>query len=311
MADDPTPTPVTADPETTPAEPVAGEWRGSIAENLREHEQLQKFDTVNALAQGYITSEAMIGADKVAIPGREATDEVRREFFTRIGCPQSAAGYEMPTDLPDDFTPDTDQVSAFNTVAHEIGLTDTQAKRLIRYDIERQQGAIEAISTATDATKATAEATLRKEWGEAYEQNMEQALLAVESLGGEELKVALNETGFGNDARIVMAFSKAGRYMKEDEIIGKGQARSFTMTPEEARQRQTALLQDTEHQKALHEADHPAHAAAMAEETKLSKLIHPETVDPEGALAPPINIAGPVPVPVPVGPSDLGLVSRP
>lgn len=302
---DPIPTSVTADPPPAPAAPaapleipatppVAGEWRVGLDETLREHQSLQKFDSIGALAQGYISSEAMIGADKVAIPGREATDEVRRAFYTAIGCPESASGYQLPDGLPEGVALNDEEVGTFNTIAHEIGLTDAQAKRIIRYDVDRNQAALESIQAANETTKAATHDILRKEWKDAYEQNLELAALGIEHLGGAELRKAMDETGYGNDPRMVIAFAKAGRYFKEDDMIGRGLGRDFIMSPAEARQKLALLDRDKDFMTALNTEDSPGHAAAVAERTKLNKLIFPETAEPESALAPPLNIAEPI-----------------
>ena len=51
------------------------DWRSQIPEDIAGHRSLEHIQDVGALAKSYVNAQQMIGADKLAIPGKYATDE--------------------------------------------------------------------------------------------------------------------------------------------------------------------------------------------------------------------------------------------
>ena len=63
---------------------VASEdWRSSIPEDLQNDPSLADIQDVAGLANGYVHAQHMIGADKVAIPSRDATPEELDNFYNK------------------------------------------------------------------------------------------------------------------------------------------------------------------------------------------------------------------------------------
>ena len=56
---------------------------------------------MGALAKSYVNAQSMIGADKVAIPGKHATDEDWGEVYRRLGRPDTPEGYELVNEVPE------------------------------------------------------------------------------------------------------------------------------------------------------------------------------------------------------------------
>ena len=90
---------VSADAEV--AQSVASDWRTSIPEEIRGHKSLEHIQDVGALAKSYVNAQSMIGADKVAIPGKHATDEDWGEVYRRLGRPDTPDGYELNNEMPE------------------------------------------------------------------------------------------------------------------------------------------------------------------------------------------------------------------
>jgi len=256
--------------------PADSQWRAALPDELKAHPGLQKFKDVATLAKSYIAAEGAIGADKVVLPGRNATEEQRRTFFTAIGCPEAPEKYELPKELPPDFKPDQAQATAFFKLAHEIGLTPAQAQRIVRFDVDRELAAKAGGATTLEQERTTSQAALRQQWGNAYDENVAMAKDAVRQLGGDELVKVLDETGIGNVPSMVKAFAQVGRYMREDQLIGAGRAARFAMGPAEAKAAIAAKERDPEFRKAYYTADHAAHAEAVKEMAKLHEAAFPE-----------------------------------
>ena len=120
---------VSADVEV--AQSVAEDWRSGIPEEIRGHKSLEHIQDVGALAKSYVNAQSMIGADKIAIPGKHATDEDWGEVYRRLGRPDSPEGYELTNELPEGAEASDDLLSWFKGAAHDAGLTPQQ-------DVSRQ-----------------------------------------------------------------------------------------------------------------------------------------------------------------------------
>ncbi len=276
------------------APPIDGtSWRDSIPEDIRGHDAIKDVggatanDAIGEMARMTINAQAMVGRDKVVLPGADPSAEDLRTFYTGIGCPTEATGYAVPEQLPEGLTITEEQSGAFFKEAHDMGLTKSQAARLIRY----QSGLVAAEMTSQEAARKhsidTSTAMLKKEWGPAFDQRVEIAQEAVERFGGEELKVMLNASGLGNNHLLVKAFAEVGKMIREDEVLGGGRHARFKHTPEEARAAIDAKNLDTEFMAAYSSEYHPGHSKAVAEMTKLFEIAHPAVDEPFIPLNPP------------------------
>lgn len=257
---------------------VADDWRSGLSEEVGKDPSLADIKDIDGLAKGYIHAQKMVGADKVVVPTKDATDEERSAFFNSIGRPESAEKYEVPTEnMPEGADASPENLTAFFEEAHKIGLTKSQAAALVRW--QASQAADVMSGYETEATQQQQEATvsLKKEWGSAFEQNLDLAKAAVKRYGGQELFDHLDETGLGNDPRLIMAFAKIGRAVSDDEIIGGGHGQSFLRSPAEAKIEIQAKMRDGEFMKAYGDRDHPGHKGAIQEMAKLHESAYPES----------------------------------
>lgn len=261
--------------ESTAAVP---EWCAGLPEEIRAAESLAKFDNSDnplvALANGYLGAERAIGADKVVLPGREATDEQRREFYTKIGCPESVDGYQPPTEnISEQFDP-----SLFESLRedfHRLGVTPQQAAGLARALDAKQAAQLEQMEASGVKQMEQWEQDLRVEYGDAYDQQTELARGVVNSFGGDALVELLDQTGLGSHPVMVKAFADIAKVMAEDEILGGGGAQSFARTPQQASDEWDALQLDQGYMAALTDSNSPGHRAALEKQTKLFQAMHP------------------------------------
>ena len=59
--------------ETTAVQETS--WKDSLPEEIRGHKSLETIKDVGSLAKGFVHAESMIGSDKIAVPGKWATDD--------------------------------------------------------------------------------------------------------------------------------------------------------------------------------------------------------------------------------------------
>ena len=220
----------------------AADWRASLPEEIRNHASLNTINDVGALAKSYVHAQSMIGADKVVVPGKWATDDDYNQFYAKLGRPADAEGYELKMDTPEGAEPDTDMLTWFKSTAHANGLTPRQAQGLLAQYNEYTQSRQQSMSGQVEQQQAAAEQELRKEWGEAYDNRLSIAKDVLAQFGSNELADTATTGGgtlFGNDPNVIRMLAKVGAYINErvaeDNLLGA--KTTGGMAPDEARAR--------------------------------------------------------------------------
>ena len=225
-----------AQPEATPevkdsvlAEPVKTEevkteepqvinFKELIPEEYKEEKALQNFSNMNDFVKSYLNAQSLVGANKVAIPNKMATEEDWEEVYSKLGRPNKPEDYKYSFDNE----VDPEQLKQFNETAHRIGLLPKQAERIIKFYNElNTQTDADRVKTF-EAKQVEAMAELKKEFGPEYNKRLDQAKrLAVETLGNDILNNAvLNDgTRLGDNAQVVKAFSMLADKLSEDELV--------------------------------------------------------------------------------------------
>jgi hypothetical protein len=126
----------------------------------------------------------------------------------------------------------------------------------------------ERITKTTEALGA-----LQKEWGEAFGDKAQKALVAVQKFGGTELMGVLEQTGLGDHPALIKAFEQVASLLREDDLPG-GLGRSTKMSPVEAKTKIAQTLGDGSHP--FHISGHPGNKAAIEEMSKLYAIAYPD-----------------------------------
>jgi hypothetical protein len=262
-----------AAPEATTEEKVAAidegtevtaDWREHLSDEFREDPSLSVFKDVNGLAKSYLNTKKMIGSDKIPMPGKYATDEEWREVYEKLGLPSEVDKYELNAvegDLNDEL------FEAFKQTAFQSGILPKQAQTV--YDWF--QKASEDIQAKTEQhQQAEVEkniSELKQEWGQAFDDKLTLAKAAVKHFGEGEMLEYLEQTGLGNDAKIIKLMSKVGELLSEDEFKGVTEARGG-MTPRDIEGKKAELFNDP----AYFDKNHPNHGRVVEEMLRLNKL---------------------------------------
>ena len=264
----------TGSQEAVAAEPVAAEAvEVPFVETLAEHLRVPstaKFKDANSMAQSYINLESMVGADKVAIPGKNATSDQWREVYTRLGAPEEAGGYQFEGDVPlDEAYIDTFREHAFNA-----GLNPSQANEMMGFIRSAVGSMNEAAEQGAEEARYNAEQELRQEFGQAFDQQLGLAqMAATHMLGGTEMfdEIRLeNGMMLGDDPRIIRAFAEIATQIGEDNIVGD--TAELIMTPEQAKAEADKMRMEEPYTK----ADHPQHQYYVEEVNRLYNLAFPD-----------------------------------
>lgn len=260
-------------PETKaapPAAPIVAEW---IPEDLRSHKSLTKFKEPGDVAKAYVSLESMLGK-RIEVPGDDATPEAKAAWRAKIGVPETPDGYDRP-EAPEGVKLREDLFADARNKFHEVGISKAQAKVMTDWFINKELEMASGFQQEYARQKEEGMKALDKQWGAAAPRNIALCQRVVAEMGGPELKAALNETGAGNDPRIVSFLAKIGRTLEEDNLIApvqvgvdeKGAAAEITKI------RSERMAAKGKHP--LDDKKHPEHAAMKKKYNDLFQIAHP------------------------------------
>ena len=238
-----------------PSEEVVTSWTDSLSDDYKEHQSLSTFKSVDDLAKSYIHAQGLIGKDKVIIPTDSSTPEEVAEFYGKLGMP----------------TPEEYKVE---------GVSDELKEAFLKHNILPNQAAglkevFDGLIAAQDTTDADYDAavqaemeSLKEEWGESFEGNIQRAANAFKVFGNEETAKYLEDTGLGNDPTLLKLFSNIGAKLGGEDTF-KGQAQP-DMTKDAAKARINTLYADTAGP--LYDKSSPKHKDVLKELEALSLI---------------------------------------
>jgi hypothetical protein len=268
----------TVTPEAVPA----ATWRDDFDEGLRDNPSITKFENAGELAKGYVEVSSLIGKKGLIQPDENSTPEQVGEFYTALGRPESAAGYEVDAYQPPEAIAevwDTNGVGEISKRAYELGVTKEQFGGLMDALAQQQAQNLGEHIQGLEQNRETVSSELSTEWGTATPEKMALAkrgfTAAAEAAGidKEELAGQLLPDGglIGDNAALTRIFAAIGEGGGELGFHG-GKNSRITMTPDEARIEANTLMAS----EAMHDRSNPEHKIAVDRHTALLKMAYPE-----------------------------------
>ena len=246
-----------------PAAPVG--FLDSLPDDLRMEPSLRNFTDSASLAKSYVHAHRMIGADKIPLPGKTATDEDWANVWAKLGRPQSPSEYEVKFENPV-FA--ESEMEGFRKSAFEAGLNNRQVERMAKFLEETVSGASSSRSEMAEKAVYEAEQELRQEFGQAFEQRMALAYNAATQLLGDASlldEVQLSDGRMlGDHPQVVRMFAKLAEQIGEDKLLGE--TSELIMTPQEAGQR---IAEMTRRDSPYWDKLHPEHDTYVDEVLRL------------------------------------------
>ena len=254
---------------TETEQPKEVNFRDLIPENFREEKALDNFNNMEDFVKSYLHAQKLVGADKIPVPNKHATEEDWNEVFKRLGAPNDPNDYKY--DFKDQEM-DQGQVQEFNKTAHRLGLLPKQAEGLIKFYNEMNANNTASQEEAAAQAQMNVEAELKKEFGPQFNKRLDQAKrLAVNSLGQDFLENTYLKDGsrLGDNLNVIKAFSDLADKLSEDPII-QGDGTSY-MTAKDIEKEITELTQEGS---AYWDKNHINHQKAVDEVLKLREMLN-------------------------------------
>jgi hypothetical protein len=193
-----------------------------LPEELRSSQVLTSLnaeDPLPDLAKQFVHAQSLIGRDnKIVKPGEESNEEEWNSFYSEMGRPDTAEGYTDP-DSPEGISFEDEAMTQFRADAHEMGLSATHYTQIMeKYGDIVSSGVLAQTQMVQSEAKAGLE-TLREEWGENFDTNMEVADRAFKRLADPDLtEVVAGDPVLANSPAFVKLFYENGRTILEDTV---------------------------------------------------------------------------------------------
>lgn len=218
-------------------------WNSGFDEETSTFVSNKGWQSPNDIISSYRNLEKFAGGSKnlLELPGVDADQAALDAFYNKLGRPDAADKYDLK--MPDGA--DAELANWFKQTAHKSGLSSKQAASLFDAWNEMSASRMEAMNQEAIANSEAELNTLKKEWGQGYEANIDAGKRAVAALGyGEEQLNAL-ESKMGT-AEMLKLFAAVGSKMGEDSFADGGRSGSttFGLTPAAAKQQIADLKMD-------------------------------------------------------------------
>lgn len=134
----------------------------------------------------------------IQLPGENATEAERSEFFKKLGRPETPDQYSWKPKEGIEIDPKVFAESA--EVLHKAGINDAQHQVLMDMHVAELQRIQESIQNEQAEIASKSEQALRAEWKDDYDANIQQAVKVAEKYGVID---ALKESGVINNFGII------------------------------------------------------------------------------------------------------------
>lgn len=222
---------------------------------------------LEGLGKGYTNLEQLLGREKIPKPLSDEDQEGWDRWYAASGRPEKPDAYEFkrPDKLPDGLGYDEELEQDFRATAYGHGLNKKQATALYEKFVATQIQRYDAFAKSKQQQRAEAEVALQREHGPKYEAALQQAKVAMANYADPEFRQYLEESGQGNDPRMVRFLMRIGKEMQGDtRALGKPQPQVNSADIE-----RTIREFESKNRSALYDRSHPDHAALVKERNRL------------------------------------------
>lgn len=226
-----------------PATGAQADWTAGLPEELKGHIQNKQFKDVATLAESHRQLEKLYGVPQerlLKLPENMDTPEARA-IWEKLGAPKDKTGYSI--EIPKEAG-DKEMAEWFRDVAFKSNMTQRQVEGLVGAWNERVGGFSKSQAAQSQMASTNQEQTLRTEWGAAFDQNINIAKTAVQSMQWDETKINALEGALGYDG-VMKLLHQLGTATGESAFVPGRPASGGNLTPAQAKSRIDELISDS------------------------------------------------------------------
>jgi len=153
-----------------------------LSPELQENASISKFIAdgavnVDSLGKSYVDLEAKLGSlaveheqeltGTVKLPGEDADDNTKREFFNKLGCPSNSKDYSEIElgEMPEGFKQDDALSNSIKEACYKVGVTDDQYKSVMEQMMKHQLVSLDNFVKNDKQTEEESKKSLVDRWG--------------------------------------------------------------------------------------------------------------------------------------------------
>jgi hypothetical protein len=217
-----------------------GHWLDGVADpELKAWAQNKNYPSVEEALSSQRSLEKLLGSEKLPMPkgpdDRDGWDRV----YKALGRPDAPAGYGL--DKLEGADPEFAGAAA--EWFHRAGVSGKQGQALAEAFAGWSAERMAAETAERDRVSQAEMVALRREWGDGFETQTENARRAARVLDVDGRAMAAMEAALGT-GRFLKMFATIGGHFAEDRFVGGEGSRGFAMSPGDARARIKALMTD-------------------------------------------------------------------
>ncbi len=192
-------------------------WLSGLTADLRDNDLVKNAQKPSDFVKEALGWKAKLDKSIVR-PEKDATPEQVSAYHKAMGIPAKAEDYGL---TKNEFATE-EFIMAQSEMYLAQGLTKDQAKAMHEHTLKNMQDGAAAIKAANLKARTDTETALRKEYGDRYEQTLNDARNALRRFASPEDMEYLNTTGLGNDAGLIKMFSNIHSRIGGDSLLGGG-----------------------------------------------------------------------------------------
>lgn len=141
-------------------------WTDQLDDEIKGEASLREVGNIKDMAKMYVKGQRMVGADKIPLPGQNASDTDWSEFFNAVGKPKTSQDYpyKRPEGVPEDTRTD-DKLNDAREKAHAMNWTTWQWKQYMKAEDARIIDNLKTQDASDQIESDKAHKVLDKEWG--------------------------------------------------------------------------------------------------------------------------------------------------
>lgn len=194
-------------------------------EEFRNDSTLNQFSSQDAFIKAMLDDRKANGT-AIKLPGENATDEEWGKFYDRLGRPASSNDYGLSKDIPEGLDFNEEFYNEFTREIYTAGLTKKQAEKIYNWYNNKSAEMAKDIDAKIQASYKKsvddAVASLKKEWGTDYQQNLDSAVAMANKFLSPATKQYLNATKLGNNPLLIKDFYNLSKQVSGAQMRGEG-----------------------------------------------------------------------------------------